>query len=301
MEKSKYKKQIGKFSEFCKSKKKQSIKENSQVVQIDVPFWDEAIEFAMSEIRCLAGGGTPIDWNNLVEQIKMQFSMLNIYDKSLFTDDSFVTAYVKDILYHNYRDSFLGGDIGGTETYSTEEMGTKALVLSKLADAVLQKVKVEAEIVKEPEPEDPKTVATVSLEAGWGDDDFLQYEQRSVVGFDDFTHRLKENVDRIRRQDDFRGLDYCLNKIESIAGSLKLDDVQKVIRKENTDLKSYLSRIAEGYMKTSGIKLNESKSQNPKEQLHVFEQAQKAYSHEIVQKVMEMISKETRKGNEKVK
>lgn len=300
MEKSKYKKQIGKFSEFCKSKKKQSIKENSQV-QIEVPFWDEAIEYAMSEIRCLAGGGIPIDWNRMVEQIKMQFSLLNIYDKSLFTDDSFVTAYVKDILYHNYRDSFISGDTGGTETYSTEEMGTKALVLSKLADTVLQKVKVEAEIEKEPEPEDPKTVATVSLEAGFLDDDFLQYEQRSVVGFDDFTHRLKENVDRIRRQDDLRGLDYCLNKIESVAGSLKLDDIQKVIRKENTDLKSYLSRIAEGYMKTTGIKLNESKSQNPKEQLHVFEQAQKAYSHEIVQKVMEMISKETRKGNEKVK
>ena len=300
MEKSKYKKQIGKFSEFCKSKKKQSIKENSQV-QIEVPFWDEAIEYAMSEIRCLAGGGIPIDWNRMVEQIKMQFSLLNIYDKSLFTDDSFVTAYVKDILYHNYRDSFISGDTGGTETYSTEEMGTKALVLSKLADTVLQKVKVEAEIVIEPEPEDPKTVATVSLETGWGDDDFLQYEQRSVVGFDDFTHRLKENVDRIRRQDDLRGLDYCLNKIESVAGSLKLDDIRKVIRKENTDLKSYLSRIAEGYMKTAGIKLNESKSQNPKEQMHVFEQAQKAYSHEIVRKVMEMICKENRKSDEKAK
>lgn len=300
MEKNKYKKQIGKFSEFCKSKKKQSINENSQV-QIEVPFWDEAIEYALSDIRSLAGGGIPIDWNNLVEQIKMQFSMLNIYDKSLFTDDSFVTAYVKDILYHNYKDSFISGDTGGMETYSTEEMGTKALVLSKLADAVLQKVKEEAEIVKEPEPEAPETVATVSLEAGFLDDDFLQYEQRSVVGFDDFTHRLKDNVDRIRRQDDLRGLDYCLNTIESVAGSLKLDDILKVTGKENTDLKSYLSRIAEGYMKNSGIKLNESNSQNPKEQMHVFKQAQKAYSHEIVRKVMEMISKETRKGDEKVK
>lgn len=300
MEKSKYKKQIGKFSEFCKSKKKQSIKENSQV-QIEVPFWDEAIEYAMSEIRCLAGGGIPLNWNSLVEQIKMRFSMLNIYDKSLFTDDSFVTAYVKDILYHNYKDSFISGDTGGTETYSTEEMGTKALVLSKLADAVLQKVKVEAEIVNEPEPEDPKTVATVSLEAGFLDDDFLQYEQRSVVGFDDFTHRLKESVGRIRRQDGGRGLDYCLNKIESVAGSLKLDDIMKVAKKEHTDLKSYLSKLTEGYLKTADIKLNESKMQNPKEQRHVFEQAQKAYSHEIVRRLMEMITKETRKGDEKVK
>ena len=300
MEKSKYKKQIGKFSEFCKSKKKQSIKENSQV-QIEVPFWDEAIEYAMSEIRCLAGGGIPIDWNRMVEQIKMQFSLLNIYDKSLFTDDSFVTAYVKDILYHNYRDSFISGDTGGTETYSTEEMGTKALVLSKLADSVLQKVKEEAEIVKEPEPEDPKTVATVSLEAGFLDDDFLQYEQRSVVGFDDFTYRLKENVDRIRHQDDGRCLDYCLNTIESVAGSLKLEDILKVTEKENTSIKGYLLSIADKYMKTAGIKLNESKSQNPKEQMHVFEQAQKAYSIEIVRKVMEMINKETRKGDEKVK
>ena len=300
MGKNKYKKQIGRFSEFCKSKKRQSIKENSQV-QIEVPFWDSAIEYALDDLRSLAGGGIPIDWNSMVEQIKMRFGMLNIYDKSLFTDDSFVTAYVKDILYHNYKDSFISGDTGGTETYNTEEMGTKALVLSKLADAVLQKVKEEADILKEPEPEDPKTVAKVSLEAGWGDDDFLQYEQRSVVGFDDFTKRLNENVGRIRRQDGGRGLDYCLNKIESTAGSLKLDDIMKVAKKEHTDLKSYLSRIAERYIRTADIKLNESKSQNPKEQRHVFEQAKKVYSHEIVGKVMAMITKETRKGYEKVK
>lgn len=285
----KFKKQIGTYAEFCKAKK-QTIKENSQV-SIEVKFWDEAVEYAVEDLRCLAGGGIPIDWNRMVEQIKMQFSLLNIFDKSIFTDDSFVIAYVKDILYHNYKDSFISGDVGGADSYSTEEMGTKALVLSKLADAVLQKVKGEAEIVKEPEPEDLKTVATVALETGWDDDDFLQYEQRSVASFDVFTRRLKETVNEIRRQDDGRGLDFCLNKIESVAGSLKLADILKVTEKENTDIKSYLSRIAEGYVNTARIKLNESKTQNPKEQRHVFEQAQKAYSYEIVRKVMEMIKK----------
>ena len=286
----KNKKQIRRFSEFCKEKKQKNIKENSQVA-IDVPFWDDAINAALNDLHYL--GGNPIDWATLVERIQRKFTLLNIFDKGLFTDDSFVIAEVKDVLYHTYgAGAFLCGDTGGADTTYTEEMGAKALIISKLADAVLKKAKEEAGLDKEPEPEESKPVATVSLEADC-EDDYLQYEQRCVAGFDDFTRRLKENVNRIRRQDEGRGLDYCLSKIESVAGSLKMDDIMKVIRKQNTDLKSYLSRIAEGYLKTADIKLNESKSQNPKEQRHVFEQAQKVYSHEIVRKLMEKIKKET--------
>ena len=292
------KKRIGTFADYCKTKTQQ-IKENNQVA-IDVPFWYDAINAGLEDLHSL--GGYPVDWAIMVEKIKRKFSLLSIFDRDLFTDDSFVIAEVKDVIYHKFgADAFLSGDVLNSDYYNTEEMGAKALVISKLADAVLKRVKEEAGLDGEPEPEEPIVVSTVSLEADYGDEDYLQYEQRSVVGFDDFTSRLKENVDRIRRQDDGRGLDYCLNTIESVAGSIKMDDILKVIKKENTDLKSYLFRIAEGYMKTASIKLNESKSQNPKEQMHVFEQAQKSYSREIVRKVMGMINKETQKDDEKVK
>ena len=293
MNKSKYKQQLGTFSEFCKSKKRQSIKENSSVA-IEVPFWDDAVQYALDNLRILGGGGDSIDWNRMVDRIKMKFGLLNIFDKGIFTDDSFVIAHVKDIVYHNYcADGYLSDAAGDADNYDSQELGAKAFVLSKLADAILQRVKEESGIVIAPEPEDSKTVAAVSLEAGWGEEDYSAFEQRSVKGFKDFAGRLKENVDRIRVQDKGKGLDYCLNKIEKAAGSIKLDDILKVIEKKNTSLKGYLSGLADEYMKTAGIGLNESIMPNNGGQRHISTQAKIMYSHEIVRKLMEMIKQET--------
>ena len=224
-------KQIGTFDDFCKERRTRLIKENS-TVEISVPFWDDAVQFAINDLRTLAGGETPLDWGYLVDRIKQKFALLNIFDKGLFTDASYIIAHVKDILYHKYAaDGFLSGDTGNGDSYGTEELGTKALILSKLADTVLQQVRIEAGLDKEPEPEVHKPVAKVSLEAGFCDDDYLQYEHRGVAGFNDFTNVVKENVDRLTCLDEGKGLDYCLNKVESEAGSLKLDDVQKVVEK----------------------------------------------------------------------
>ena len=294
MNKSKYKQQLGTFSEFCKSKKRQSIKENSSVA-IEVPFWDDAVQYALDSLRFLGGGGDSIDWNLMVDRIKMKFSLLNIFDKGIFTDDSFVIAHVKDIIYHNFcATGYLSDAAGDVDNNDSEELGAKAFVLSKLADAILQQVKKESGILIAPEPEDPKTVASVSLEAGWGEEDYSAFEQRSVKGFKDFAGRLKENVDRIRVQDKGKGLDYCLNKIEKAAGSIKLDDILKVVEKKNTSLKGYLSGLADEYMKTAGIGLNESIMPNNGGQRHITTQAKILYSYEIVRKLMEMIKQETR-------
>ena len=292
MNKSKYKQQLGTFSEFCKSKKRQSIKENSSVA-IEVPFWDDAVQYALDSLRFLGGGGDSIDWNLMVDRIKMKFSLLNIFDKGIFTDDSFVIAHVKDIIYHNFCSTgYLSDAAGDVDNNDSEELGAKAFVLSKLADAILQQVKKESGILIAPEPEDPKTVASVSLEAGWGEEDYSAFEQRCVKGFKDFAGRLKESVDRIRVQDKGRGLDYCLNKIEKAAGSIKLDDIQKVIENKNTSLKDYLSSLVDEYMKTAGIGLNESIMPNNGGQRHISTQAKIMYSHEIVRKLMEMIKQE---------
>lgn len=294
MNKSRYKQQLGTFSEFCKSKKRQSIKENSSVAAIEVPFWDDAVQYALDNLRFLGGGGDSIDWNRMVDRIKMKFSLLNIFDKGIFTDDSFVIAHVKDIVYHNFcADGYLSDAAGDADNYDSQELGAKAFVLAKLADAVLAQVKEESGILIEPEPEEPTTVAAVSLEAGWGEEDYSAFEQRSVKGFKDFAGRLKESVDRIRVQDKGRGLDYCLNKIEKAAGSIKMDDILKVIENKNTSLKDYLSSLADEYMKTAGIGLNESIMPNNGGQRHISTQARIMYSHEIVRKLMEMIKQET--------
>ena len=151
MNKNKYKPQIGTFSDYYKSKKRQSIKENSEV-SIEVSFWDDALQYALDNLRMLGNDGDSLDWNRMVEKIKLKFSLLNIFDKSFFTDDSFVIAHVKDIVYHNYcADSYLSGDTGGANNYDAEELGAKAFVISKLADEVLSKTMAPVHFLTIPE------------------------------------------------------------------------------------------------------------------------------------------------------
>ena len=294
MNKDKYKKQIGTFAEFCKSKKRQPIKENSAVA-IEVPFWDDAVQYALNNLRILGGGGDFLDWNSMVESIKLKFSLLNIFDKSIFTDDSFVVAHIKDILYHQFgADGFLSGDTAGGENYDSEELGAKAFVISKLADEVLKQAKLEFGIEQVPEPEDPKTVASVSLESGWGEEDYSVYEQRKVAGFDQFSAFLKEGVNTISCKDNGKALDYVLNKIKKKAGSLKLEDIQAVLDKEGTTLKDYVTKIARDYLSGERIELNGEVLKDCEDKKNVLKVARKLFAHEIAKNAMQRISKENK-------
>jgi len=299
MNKNKYKPQIGTFAEFYKpTKKRQSIKENSSVgIEVQVPFWNDAIKYALDNLRQMGGGGDSIEWNTMVDKIKLKFSLLNIFDKSLFTDDSFVIAHVKDIVYHNYcADGYLSGDTGGADNYDAEELGAKAFVISKLADTVLKKAREESGLDIVPEPEEPQTVATVSLESGWGEEDFSAYEQRQVAGFERFSKFLKEGVDTITCQDDGRALDYVLDQVKKKAGSLKLEDIQKVLDKQKTTLKDYLTKIARDYLSGERIKLNGEILSDCEDKKNVLKVARKLFAHQIAEKAMGKISKENKEG-----
>lgn len=292
-------KQVVTFEDFCKSRKSNLIQENSSV-EITVPFWDDAVQFAVDDLRTLAGCESPIDWGYLVDKIKQKFALLNIFDKGLVTDDSFIIAHVKDILYQRFAaDGFLSGETGGAENYNSADLGVKAFILSKLADTVLHKVRVEAGLEKEPVQEDPKPVATVSLENGYydcDDDDYdcLPFEYHGVVGFDDFNNIIKEGVDRLTCQDDGKGLDYCLDKIKSDAGSLKLDDILRYADEEDyQDVNAYLLDIANDYLKDVKIELNGRELSKRGDEKIVLKTAKKFYARWIVQELLGKIKKET--------
>ena len=296
MNKDKYKKQIGTFAEFCKSKKRQSIKENSAVA-IEVPFWDDAVQYALNDLRFLGGGGDFLDWQSMVERIKLKFNLLNIFDKSIFTDDALVIAHVKDILYHQFgADGFLSGDTTGGENYDSEELGAKAFVISNLADEVLKQAKLEFGIEQAPEPEEPKTVASVSLESGWGEEDYSVYEQRRVAGFDQFSAFLKEGMNTINCQDNGKALDYVLDKIKKKAGSLKLEDIQAVLDKEGTTLKDYVTKIARDYLSGERIELNGEVLRDCEDKKNVLLVARKLFAHEIAKDALQRIDKENKEG-----
>lgn len=290
---------ISTFSDYYKSKKRKSIKENSSVA-IEVPFWDDAVQYALDNLRLLGCNGDYYDWNTMVQRIKLKFSLLNIFDKEFFTDDSFVIAHVKDIVYHNYcADGYLSGDTGGADNYDAEELGAKAFVISKLADTVLKKAREEFGLETEPEPEEPQTVATVSLESGesgWGEEDFSAYEQRQVAGFERFSKFLKEGVNTLTCQDDGRALDYVLDQVKKKAGSLKLEDIQKVLDKQKTTLKDYLTKIARDYLSGERIKLNGEVLSDCEDKKNVLKVARKLFAHQIAEKAMGKISKENKEG-----
>ena len=273
-------KQIGTFAEFCKSKQKKSIKENSEV-SIEVPFWDSAIQLLLDRIHGIAG--EPISWDRLVTYVKNKFI---ITGRDLIEDeDKLVLEYISDALFQEYGESWLDGDV--LYNYSTAELGSKALVLSTLAEEILHQVRLETGQEPQPEAEPTRTVSKVYLTDPYDFDDYCG--EARVAGFDRFSKLLKESVDRITTQDDGNTLDYVLNKIEKDAGRLKLDDIHNVIQEdEYKSITDYVTSIAEEHMEDFKIALN-GKEQVDK---NVLKEARKLFAHQIAKDVLEMISKE---------
>ena len=273
-------KQIGTFAEFCKTKQKKSIKENSEV-SIEVPFWDSAIQLLLDRIHGIAG--EPISWEKLVNYVKNKFI---ITGRDLIDDeDRLVIAYIIDVLFQEYGESWVDGD--NLYTSSTADLGSKALVLSTLAEEILHQIKQEAGQEPQPEPEPTRTVSKVYLTDPYDFDD--DCGEARVAGFDRFSKLLKESVDRITTQDDGNTLDYVLNKIEKDAGSLKLDDIHNVIQEDvYKSITDYVTSIAEEHMQDYKIKLNGSDMVDK----NVLKEARKLFAHQIAKDVLEMISKE---------
>ena len=273
-------KQIGTFAEFCKTKQKKSIKENSEV-SIEVPFWDAAIQLLLDKTHGIAG--EPISWEKLVNYVKNKFI---ITGRDLIDDeDKLVLAHISDALFQEYGESWLDGDV--LYNYSTAELGGKALVLSTLADEIFHQIKQEAGQEPQPEPEPTRTVSKVYLTDPYDFDD--DCGEARVAGFDRFSKLLKESVDRITTQDDGNTLDYVLNKIEKDAGSLKLDDINNVIQEdEYKSITDYVTSIAEEHMEDFKIALNGKELVDK----NVLKEARKLFAHQIAKDVLEMISKE---------
>lgn len=272
-------KQISTFDEFCKSKRNKTIKENNEL-SIDVPFWDQAIETLLGHIHSIAG--QPIEWNRLIDYIKRKFIIVG--RDLIESEDQLVLAHIADVLFQNYGYSWLEGDV--SYSYSTAELGSKALVLSTLADEILHRLKQEAGLEIEKEPETNNAVAKVYLTEPY--DDFCE---RRAVGYDKFTRLLKESVERITLQDDGKALDYVLNTIEQKAGGLKLDDILKVVQDEEyKDLEEYVSSLAEEYMRDFKIEINGMKVIDK----NVIKVARKLFRYQVTKEALDKITKENK-------
>ena len=273
-------KQIGTFAEFCKSKQKKSINENSEV-SIEVPFWDDAIQLLLGRIHGIAG--EPISWDRLVTYVKNKFI---ITGRDLIDDeDRLVIAYIIDALFQEYGESWVDGD--NLYTSSTADLGSKALVLSTLAEEIFHQAKQETGQEPQPEPEPTRTVSKVYLTDPYEFDDYCG--EGNVASFSTFSKLLKESVQRITTQDDGNALAAVLKKIEKDAGSLELDDILEVIQEdEYKSITEYITGIAEEHMEDFKIKLNGADMVDK----NVLKEARKLFAHQTAKDVLEMISKE---------
>ena len=272
--------QIGTFAEFCKSKQKKSINENSEV-SIEVPFWDDAIQLLLGRIHGIAG--EPISWDRLVTYVKNKFI---ITGRDLIDDeDRLVIAYIIDALFQEYGESWVDGD--NLYTSSTADLGSKALVLSTLAEEIFHQAKQETGQEPQPEPEPTRTVSKVYLTDPYEFDDYCG--EGNVASFSTFSKLLKESVQRITTQDDGNALAAVLKKIEKDAGSLELDDILEVIQEdEYKSITEYITGIAEEHMEDFKIALNGKELVDK----NVLKEARKLFAHQIAKDVLEMISKE---------
>lgn len=273
-------KQIGSFADYCKANKKKHINESSEV-SIEVPFWDEAIQLLLDKTHGIAG--EPISWDRLVTYVKNKFI---ITGRDLIDDeDRLVIAYIIDALYQEYGESWADGDT--LYTSSTADLGSKALVLSTLAEEIHHQVKQEAGQEPQPEPEPTRTVSKVYLTDPYDFDDYCG--EGSVASYGRFSKLLKESIDRITVQDDGNTQDFVLNKIEKDAGSLKLDDILKVVQEEDyKDIDEYVTSIAEDRMEDFKIALNGKELVDK----NVLKVARKLFSYQVVRDVLDKISKE---------
>lgn len=282
-------KRIGSFEQFCKAQKKKQLLKEQNEIAIDVPFYQDAIDSVLEDLRYIAGD--PIDWDRLIDYIKMKYLII---DRDVPGGEDLIVAHVRDLLFQRFGDTILGGDCGCL-TGNTAEIGAKTLVISQLASDILHKVRVEAGLELEPEPEpDPKPLSKVTLDYEYACDDDCYYGERRVAGFGDFSNLLKEDVDRLTIQHDDKALEFCLDKLEKEAGSLKYDNILKLVKKEGTTLIGYLTGIADEYLETATIELNgqKLKKENGDEKI-VLKQAKKLFAHQIAKEILEDIKKET--------
>ena len=288
---------IGTFDQYCKAqKKKQLLKENNEVA-IDVPFYQSAIESVLMDLQNIAGD--PIDWSALIDYIKVKYQII---DRQITgAGEDLIIAHIRDLLFQRYGDTILGGDCGCL-TGNAAELGAKTLVISQLASDILHKARVNAGLEQEPEPEqEPKPLSKVSLDYDYGYDDYDYYGERKVAGFGDYANLLKEDIDRLSLQYDEKAYEHCLDKLKKEAGTLKLDDIQVVVDKEGTTLVDYLVSIAEEYLKTATIELNDRRLKKNGDEKIVLKQAKKLFAHEIAKELLENIKKANPKSNEEVK
>lgn len=190
----KKRKKIPYFKEYKKSVMRLN-EEKMKNISIAVTFWDEAIEKVSKEMLNVEIAGICPEWQKIVDYCKNKYIILG--RELPKNDDDVVEGQIRDLLFQYYGGSFSDTNYYSNFSFNTSIVGSKTLVISELADAILYKIKVETGLIMD--GQSAETVRHVSL---CGIEDMIEdegieevadvIENKKVIGFSEWSKKMNE-------------------------------------------------------------------------------------------------------------
>lgn len=294
------------FREYCKVEKR--LKESAAAnIKVEVDWWQDCICSILNQIRSVSGEDI-IDWGLLVDYCRARLLMLG-QDIPSFIDD-IVLFTIKDLVLQNYGSALFSSE-NITNSFKEAELGTRILVVSQISDEILHQVKAEAGLEVEPEPqiEDPKTVASVSLDTDCYED--LPFEHKTqlnnlnpnknkVWGYKDYGDKVNETYCHLQMDHYNTVVEKCLKDLEpqQEAGVLNYDKVLKRAKKEIDEkdddkcIYKFIAKLAKEHMADEQVTIEGiDTTEVTFEKIEVLKAAQNLFIYNIVQDIKGRIGK----------
>lgn len=291
------------FREYCKGEKR--LQENASAnIRVEVDWWDDCICTVLNQLRSVSSDGV-MDWGFIVDYCRARL-LITGRDVSSYVDD-IVLSTIKDLVLQNYGEVLFSSD-SITNSFKEAELGTRILVVSQVSDEILHQIKLESGLVVEPEPqiEDPKTVASVSLDTDYySEEDELPFEHKTqlhnlnpnlnnVIGFEDYDKAIKEAYCHLQMDHYNTVLEKCLKDLEpqQEAGVLDYDKVLKRAKKEIDEkdddkcIYKFIAMLAKKHMENEQVTIEGIDTSDISfENREVLKAAQDLFINNIVQDI----------------
>lgn len=219
-------KRIGTFKQFLREQKIQRL--NEARVSLEVEWWDSCILEVLDICKEECCG--MLDYQTLINYIKGKFQILGRPDPGY--DEGFLLQHIKDLIFQLHGDSFVCD--GMCNWGDTSEVQAKGLVVSELAKVIIDKV---MDTIKSPDAliQGETQVSLVDKQpmaepVSDGDDycDDLPFEgkrARPVKKFNEYSKMLKETVAMIDCDSQEDCINYALDVIKKLVGSLDANEI----------------------------------------------------------------------------
>ena len=296
------------FREYCKAEKR--LKENASAnIRVEVDWWQDCICSILNQIRSVSGEDI-IDWGLLVDYCRARLLVLGREVPSYIED--IVLSTIKDLVLQNFGSVLFSAD-SITNSFKEAELGTRILVVSQIADEILHQVKVESGLEVEPTPqiEDPKTVASVSLDTDCYSEEDLPFEHKTqllhlnpnknkVWGFKEYGEKINETYCHLQMDHYNTVVEKCLKDLEpqQEAGVLNYDKVLKRAKKEIDEkdddkcIYKFIAKLAKEHMADEQVTIEGiDTSDITFEKIEVLKAAQNLFIYNIVQDIKGRIGK----------